>query len=97
MSSYGGLFPNLTRRLFDAGRTGDLETALAVHHRMIQLAEGLFGHIKSRHLDGAFDKILTWLRDPEYPRRLLPPYEPILDEDAAIARDYYETHCGDLS
>ena len=34
---------------------------------------------------------------PPLPRRLLPPYEMLSDEDASKARDYYEAHCQDIS
>ena len=97
ISSLGPVFPNFSRQLFEAGRDGDLETAFAIQKRMIEVAEGLYAGVDRPHIDGAYDKLTSWLVDPSFPRRLLPPFEPLSDEAAAVARVYYEAHCTDLS
>jgi dihydrodipicolinate synthase/N-acetylneuraminate lyase len=97
ISSLGPVFPNLSRELFEAGRDGHIETAFAIQKRMIEVAEGLYAGVDGPHIDGAYDKLTSWLVDPEFPRRLLPPFEPLSDETADVARRYYETSCTDLS
>lgn len=97
ISSLGPVFPNLSRELFEAGRDGLTDRAFEIQKRMIEVAEGLYAGVDRPHIDGAYDKLTSWLVDPSFPRRLLPPFEPVSDEAAALARQYYETHCGDLS
>lgn len=96
ISSLGPVFPGLSRRLFEAGRDGDVDTAFRIQQRMIEVAAGLYAGVDRPHIDGAYDKLTSWLVDPTFPRRLLPPFEPVSDEAAAVARKYYETECGDL-
>ena len=97
ISSLGPVFPELSRHLFEAGRDGDMETAFRIQQRMMEVAAGLYAGVDRPHIDGAYDKLTSWLVDPGFPRRLLPPFEPLSDDAAAIARDYYEKHCSDLS
>jgi hypothetical protein len=93
LCSMAGLFPKLTREYFEAGKSGDIAHAFRVQAKFIELGEGLYGHMKSAHMDGAYDKFLVWLVDPDFPRRLLPPYQTFSEEEAAIGRRYYETQC----
>ena len=97
ISSLGPVFPNLSRELFEAGRDGKVERAFAIQRKMIDVAEGLYAGVDRPHIDGAYDKLTSWLVDPGFPRRLLPPFEPLSEEAAQIARHYYETECTDLS
>lgn len=97
ISSLGPVFPELSRQLFEAGRGGDFETALRIQQRMIEAAAGLYAGVDRPLIDGAYDKLTSWLVDPEFPRRLLPPFEPVSEEAAATARHYFETQCGDIS
>lgn len=97
ISSLAPVFPELSWELFEAGRSGDSTTAFRIQQRMIEVAAGLYAGVDRPHIDGAYDKLTSWLVDPEFPRRLLPPFEPVSDEAAAAARHYYETRCGDLS
>jgi len=44
-----------------------------------ELREGrelLLSSVKGAHMDGAYDKLLYKVHDPEFPLRLLPPYSP---------------------
>lgn len=97
ISSLGPVFPNFSRQLFEAGRNGDIATAFAIQKRMIEVAAGLYAGVEGPHIDGAYDKLTSWLVDPSFPRRLLPPFEPVSDDAARVARQYYETECADLS
>lgn len=97
LCSMGGILPGLTKQLFEAGRSGDIAESFAIQRRMFDIRDGLFGHVKNSHVDGAFDKLMTNLVEPSFSRRLLPPYETISDEDFQKAKAYYEANCGDLS
>lgn len=97
ISSLGPVFPQLSRQLFEAGRRGDVEAAFRIQQRMIEVAAGLYAGVDRLHVDGAYDKLTSWLVDPEFPLRLLPPFEPISQEAAATARRYFETECSDLA
>ena len=97
INSLAPLFPQLTRKLYEAGRRGDLDSAFTMQRRFLQVHDGLGRHVRGPKIDGAWDKLNSWLVDPQYPRRLLPPYEPFSDEEAAAARAFYESDCGDIS
>lgn len=97
ISSLAPVFPNLSRQLFDAGSNGDIAAAFRIQQKMIEVSAGLYAGVDGPHIDGAFDKLTSWLVDPTFPRRLLPPFKPLSDEAAQIARHYYETACADLS
>jgi hypothetical protein len=83
--------------LFEAGRDGDLTTAFRIQARMMEVAAGLHAGVRRPHIDGAFDKLTSWLIDPSFPRRLLPPFDPVSEEAARIAREYLERSCSDLA
>ncbi|MBM3933558.1 MAG: dihydrodipicolinate synthase family protein [SAR202 cluster bacterium] len=97
LCSLGGVFPNLTKELFDTARTGNVKRSFEINNRMIEVAKGLLGHLKSPYVDGAYDKSLEALANPEFPRRLLPPYETISEADFAVMKKYYEEQCRDIS
>jgi dihydrodipicolinate synthase/N-acetylneuraminate lyase len=97
LCSFGGLAPDLARRLFEAGRDGDTATAFAIQGRMMQMHEGFFRDTEGPHMDGAFDKLFTSLAQPEFPIRILPPYQSLTEDQAAAAREYFHTHCSDIS
>lgn len=97
ISSLGPLFPEFSRALFEAGRDGDVAEAFRIQQRMLEVSAGLYAGVRRRHIDGAFDKLTSWLVDPSFPRRLLPPFDPITEEAAQVARRYYESSCSDLS
>lgn len=97
ISSLAPLFPETSMRLFEAGRAGDIAGAFALQKRLLEVAEGLYAAVGRRHIDGAYDKLTSWIVDPDFPRRLLPPFDSIDDAAAAAAREYYEASCSDLS
>jgi len=97
ISSLGPVFPVVSRELFEAGRSGDVARAFTIQRRLGEAAKGIYGAVRERHIDGAYDKLVSWLVDPTFPRRLLPPYRPVSDEAAAQARRFYEEACTDLS
>ncbi|MFC2176916.1 dihydrodipicolinate synthase family protein [Actinomycetota bacterium] len=97
ISSLGPLFPEFSMELFEAGREGDVARAFRIQQRMLDVSAGLYAGVDRRHIDGAYDKLTSWLADPSFPRRLLPPFDPISEEAAQVARRYYESSCSDLS
>jgi len=97
ISSLGPVFPVLSRKLFEAGRDGRVAEAFEIQRRMLEVSAGLYQGADRPYIDGAYDKLTSWLVDPSFPRRLLPPFETLSDRAAAIARDYYETECADLA
>lgn len=97
ISSLAPLLPETSIRLFEAGREGRVEESFALQRRLLEVAEGLYRAVGRRHIDGAYDKLTSWLVDPDFPRRLLPPFDPIEQEAADAAREYYLTACADLT
>lgn len=97
LSSLASIFPNLSRDQYEAGRDGDLDRLFAIHRRVLDVHQGLFGHVSSAHMDGAYHKMMMHVVDPEFSRRMLPPYTPMSDEEFAQAKRYYDEHCGDIS
>ena len=97
LCSFGPVAPELTRKLFDAGRDGDTAAAFAIQARMQQMHEGFARNVDGAHMDGAFDKLFTSLAQPEFPIRILPPYHSLTDAEAAAMREYFRTHCSDVS
>ena len=96
LCSMHGLFPQLTREYFAAGRSRDLDRLFAIQLKFAQHREGVVGHISRPMIDGGFDKLLVWLTDQSFPRRLLPPYEGVTDEEAEVALVYYLKHQDDV-
>ncbi len=90
LCALAGLFPKLTHDYYKAGQEKDLKRAFEVQSQFMDIGESLFGHVKTTHMDGAYDKFVAWLIDPSFPRRLLPPYEAFPDTDAETGRRNYE-------
>lgn len=80
--SMGCLQPARTRRFFEAARAGkkDEVRQAALEFNAINdlLAEAMRS---SAHMDGAFDKLFIKAAFPEFPLRLLSPYEGATGED----------------
>ena len=61
--------------VFEAGRRQDV-AAMAELQRDVEVWGELIGAVAGQaHIDGAFDKLFAHLKDPEFPLRLLPPYD----------------------
>ena len=96
LCSMHGAFPKLTRDYFEAGRSGEIKRALEIAENFHRHREGIFGHVRRSLIDGAKDKLLVWLTDQSFPRRLLPPYEGLTDEEAEVSLTYYQKHQVDV-
>ncbi|MFP6593848.1 MAG: dihydrodipicolinate synthase family protein [Dehalococcoidia bacterium] len=89
LCSMHGVYSELTREYFDAGSSGDIARTLEISEQFNRHREGIFGHVNRTMIDGAYDKLLVWLTDQSFPRRLLPPYEGFTDAEAAVSLEYY--------
>lgn len=78
------LNPRLAREYFDAGARGDARTVAALARELTAVTACLQAEVGTAHMDGAFDKCISKVHDPDFPLRLLPPYEGTSDE--AFAR-----------
>jgi dihydrodipicolinate synthase/N-acetylneuraminate lyase len=66
---------------FRAGRDGDAAKIAAIAAEFGGLIEAFKEAVgSSAHMDGAFDKLFCRIHDPEFPLRLLPPYEGVSEE-----------------
>ncbi len=97
LCSYDGLFPNATRRFFEAGTTKNWPELWKLHQQMNELETLLFSHVQSEHIDGSFDKTIAWLADERFPTRLLPPYIGLSAQELQKVRESFQAHCGHLS
>jgi dihydrodipicolinate synthase/N-acetylneuraminate lyase len=71
------------REYFEAGRARDAGTLLRLEGELQQTGRALARLVSDgERIDGAYDKVLWKLHDPEFPLRLLPPYRAA-DPDAA--------------
>ena len=63
------------RAFFEAGRSGDTATLLRLEGELRQIGRELARIVADgERIDGAYDKVLWKVHDPEFPFRLLPPY-----------------------
>ncbi len=83
LASYAELSPHKTRALFDAGRTRDVERLFTLQHEFGAMQSALWAAPSTPvHMDGAYDKMLVKLGMlPEFPLRLLSPYESYTQAD----------------
>jgi dihydrodipicolinate synthase/N-acetylneuraminate lyase len=64
------------RAYFEAGVRRDLPALAAMQRELVEVRAALAAAVGSGpHMDGAFDKLFSRLRVPDFPLRLLPPYE----------------------
>ncbi|MBT4515448.1 MAG: hypothetical protein HOC77_10210, partial [Chloroflexi bacterium] len=89
LCSMHGVYPELTREYFAAGSSGDVARTLEIAEEFNRHRDGIFGHVDRTMIDGSYDKLLVWLTDQSFPRRLLPPYEGFSDAEAAVSLEYY--------
>jgi dihydrodipicolinate synthase/N-acetylneuraminate lyase len=69
------------RALYEAGRTGDRATLLAIQREIDIVVECLFEAIPGDRIDGSYDKLFEKMYVPEMPLRLLPPYQGSSDDE----------------
>ena len=74
----------LGRQLFFAGRSRDAPTLERFAAEASVLIDAVLGTAGGAHMDGAFDKVFCRIHLPEFPLRLLPPYQGL--DDSAFAK-----------
>lgn len=94
LCSFSGLFPRTTERFFEAGRARDLETLFKLHTLLNNV--NVFANCRREMIDGAYDKVHVWLKDPDFPIRMLPPYIGLTPEEAADCRRIFDEKYADL-
>jgi len=92
LASFGELAPVMTKRLFDAGVRRDAGELMELQHAFQRLNTELWEQVSnSPHMDGAYDKMLVKLGMlPEFPLRLLSPYQGFTDADYRTFKAFLE-------
>ena len=67
--------------LFEAGRRRDVAQLAAIQREIDVVMETLLETVPGGRIDGGYDKLFEKMYDPEFPLRLLPPYEGASDEE----------------
>lgn len=81
------------RVYFDAGQARDTATLWRLEGEIRQIGQALIDAVGGgSYIDGAYDKILWKLHDPEFPLRLLPPYRAARSESADLFAAYLHEH-----
>ena len=83
LSSYGEVAPGKSRQLFEAGVRRDVATLFDLQTQFQTFSTDLWSvGSAGPHMDGAYDKMLIKLGMlPEFPLRLLSPYQGFTDDD----------------
>ncbi len=77
------LVPSNPKRAYEylnAGIDGDLKRFAELHRELSGILLALLGAVGLGHIDGAYDKVVHKIAEPDYPLALLPPYEGASDE-----------------
>lgn len=92
-----GLLPSLAicnperlRAFVEAGSAKDVATLLTMQGELRRLVDGIFEIVRVPLIDGAFDKLIWKLHDPDFPLRLLPPYESARDDAATRFNEWIQ-------
>jgi dihydrodipicolinate synthase/N-acetylneuraminate lyase len=88
LASYAELSPRMTFALFEAGRTRDMGELMRLQHAFQAMSTDLWAQpAPGPHMDGAYDKMLVKLGMlPDFPLRLLSPYQGFTDADYDACR-----------
>jgi len=66
---------------FNAGVDKDFETILRLHREIYAVHNVFTATLPQGKIDGSYDKLFVKANMPEFPQRLLPPYEGVADAD----------------
>ena len=82
LASLSTVSPRRCHELFAAGQRADAAALVEMTRKCAALRDLVLGSLNSgQHMDGAYDKLYAKLADPEFPLRLLPPYQGATDEE----------------
>jgi dihydrodipicolinate synthase/N-acetylneuraminate lyase len=65
------------KRYFEAGRVRDMASLLDMERELSEITREFQRCFGGTHIDGAYDKALWRLHQPDFPLRLLPPYHGV--------------------
>lgn len=81
------------RAYFAAGQARDSALVWRLEGELRQIGRALLGAVgNGTYIDGAYDKVLWKLHDPDFPLRLLPPYRAAPQEAADQLAAYLREH-----
>lgn len=81
------------RAFFEAGRARDAAALMGTEGELRQIAKALVRCAgEGALIDGAYDKVLWKLHDPEFPLRLLPPYRTARPDAAERLAAFLSAH-----
>ncbi len=83
---------NVAKRYFEAGIARDAQTLVTIERELAAVRKKLIEVTGTGVMDGVYDKVGARIVVPEFPMRLLPPYESIPDERVDIYRAYLAEH-----
>ncbi|MDA0838091.1 MAG: dihydrodipicolinate synthase family protein [Planctomycetota bacterium] len=95
LCSEAGLFPKTAWEYFQAGIDRDEATLCRIQKLLMDVVHDLFAHCGG-HIDGAYDKTFVNLRDPEFPTRLLPPYNGMSEDELVECRRVFQAKYQDI-
>jgi dihydrodipicolinate synthase/N-acetylneuraminate lyase len=97
LSSYDGLAPRKSVELFEAGRRRDIEPLFRLQHEFQTFGTDLWAAPRrGPHMDGAYDKMIVKLGLlPEFPLRLLSPYQGFTEDDYRAIRGVIDERYAD--
>ena len=82
LASFSSIKPPFTLRLFEAGCRKNLAELTRLSGDLGRLYDIVLAVLRQgQHMDGAYDKMFLKAAIPEYPLRLLPPYQGSTDEE----------------
>ena len=90
LCSMDAVFPKLTWDFFEAGVRKDMNELFRITQFLHHFCERMFEHCKREMIDGSYDKVFIWLRDPEFHYRVLPPYIGLSDDESRVCREVFE-------
>ncbi len=97
LCSYDALFPKTTWEFFKAGVNRDLTNLFRIHVLLNEVDKVLFGHCSRNMIDGCYDKTMLWLKNPQFPSHVLPPYIGLSNEELKICRMEFERHYANVT
>ena len=70
------------RAYYEAGKAQDWPTIAGIHKDFPIVYETLFTNCPGDKIDSAYDKLFLQFHDPDFPARILPPYEGFTQQQA---------------
>lgn len=97
LASYGELAPGRSWEYLEAAQRRDVGRMFELQAEFHRLNTDLWRHVRrGPHMDGAYDKMLVKLGMlPDFPLRLLSPYQGFGEDDYQACRRLLETHYAD--